>query len=68
MDAREDGKKRPPQFGKRGGANTAGGARKPKALQRLMKVGRRWWAKIVPNGRKHQRGLGLKRSGLTGGD
>jgi hypothetical protein len=64
MGARQDGKKRPPDFGKRGRANIAGSERKPKALQRLMKVGRRWWAKIKPNGKKHQRGLDFKRSRL----
>jgi hypothetical protein len=41
MDARQDGKKRPPEFGKRGRANIAGSERKPKALQRLMKIGLR---------------------------
>jgi hypothetical protein len=61
MGARQDGKKRPPEFGKRGHANIAGSERKPKTLQRLMKVGRRWWAKIKPSG-KNQRGLGFKRS------
>jgi hypothetical protein len=64
MDARQDGKKRSPEFGKRGRANIAGSERKPKALQRLMKIGRRWWVKIKPNGKKHLRGLGFKRSQL----
>ena len=64
MGARQDGNKRPPEFGKRGRASIAGSERKPKALQRLMKVGRRWWAKIKPNGTKHLRELGFKRSRL----
>jgi hypothetical protein len=64
MGAKQDGKKRPPQFGKRGCARIASSERKPKTLQRLMQSGRRWWAKIKPNGKKHQRGVGFTRSRL----
>jgi len=47
MTRRASGKKNKPDFGKRGLQETAQPERKPTSMERLKKIGSRWWGKTV---------------------
>jgi hypothetical protein len=47
MTRRASGKKNTPDFGKRGLQETAQPERKPTSIERLKRLGSRWWGKTV---------------------
>ena len=57
-------KKGQPEFGKRGGAKVGSTERKATAMQRLKKMGSRWWGTRGLQMKKNPRAKGFKRSRL----
>lgn len=58
------GKQRKPEFGKRGREDVAPTEPGPTAMERLKRVGRRWWSASGLQMRKEPRAKGFKRARL----
>jgi hypothetical protein len=65
MSTEQTSKTRKPGFGKRGREKVERAERKPTSMERLKKMGRRWWGASGLQMRKDPRAKGFKRSRLA---